>query len=103
MVEFWLHGAEAGLDVAQTFAIGQLREDHGQILVPASKAARVRVATIAGNAILKFFVRQEFDQLRENGAASVHAPLFRRHRRGDETELNFKSFPIRVTASCCCT
>jgi hypothetical protein len=52
---------------------------------------------------LKFFVRQEFDQLRENGAASVHAPLFRRHRRGDETELNFKSFPIRVTASCCCT
>ena len=77
MVEFWLHGTEAGLDVAQTIAIGQLREDHGQILVPTRKAAWIRVAAIAGNALLKFFVRQEFDQLREDGAAGVHAPLFR--------------------------
>jgi hypothetical protein len=102
MVELCLYGAEAGLDVAQTFAIGQLGEDHGQKLVPASKSARVRVATIADDTLLKFFVRQEFDQLRENGAAGVHAPLFRRHRGGGKTELNFKSFPIRVAASCCC-
>jgi hypothetical protein len=71
------HGAEAGLDVAQAFAIGQLREDHRQILIPTGETAQVRVAAVSANAFLKFFVRQVLYDLGEYGAACVHAPLFR--------------------------
>jgi hypothetical protein len=35
VVQLALHRTQAGLDVAQTFPIGQLREGHGQILIPA--------------------------------------------------------------------
>jgi hypothetical protein len=52
-------------------------------VVPASKTAWVRVATIAGNTLLEFLVGKVLNQLRENGATCVHAPLFRR-RREDE-------------------
>jgi hypothetical protein len=61
-----------------------LCKDHRQILVPTREAARIRIAAIAGYALLKFFVRQEFDQLREDGEASVHTPLFRHHREAEK-------------------
>jgi hypothetical protein len=35
VVQLALHRTQTGLDVAQTFSIGQLREGHGQILIPA--------------------------------------------------------------------
>jgi hypothetical protein len=82
VIELRAHGPETGLDVAQAFAVGQLREDHRQVLVPTSKAAWVLVATIAGYALLEFFVGKMFNQLRENGAACVLAPLFRCCRAG---------------------
>src|ERR1019366_7531249 len=77
------HGSETGLNVAQAFAIGQLREGHGQILVPAGEAAQVRVATVTSNTLLEFLVGKVLNQLRENSAACVHASLFRRCRADD--------------------
>jgi hypothetical protein len=44
---------KTGLDVAQTFPIGQLREGHGQILIPAEKPAQPDVALIALDATTK--------------------------------------------------
>jgi cobyrinic acid a,c-diamide synthase len=77
VIELREHGTEAGLDVAQAFAIGQLREDHGQILIPTGEAAQVCIASVSDNAFLKFLVRHVLDELREDGATLVHAPLFR--------------------------
>ena len=67
--------SETGFDVAQAFAIGELGESHRQILVPAREILRVPIATITGNALLKFLVRQVLDQLRKHRAAGVH-PAF---------------------------
>jgi hypothetical protein len=56
----------------------------GCIVLPSARPSprSPRQATNLGALVgeTKFFVRQEFNQLREDGAASVHAPLFR-HRR----------------------
>jgi hypothetical protein len=70
------HQPRVGLviDVAD---LAQLREDHRQILVPTGETAQVRVAAVSANAFLKLFVRQVLYDLREYGAACVHAPLFR--------------------------
>ena len=53
VIEFRAHGTETGLDVAQTLAIGQLREDHRQIPIPTGETARVRVATRSANAFFE--------------------------------------------------
>ncbi|MGH9695503.1 MAG: hypothetical protein ACRD5Z_15235, partial [Bryobacteraceae bacterium] len=36
----------------------------------------MRIAAIPGDAFLKLFVGQEFDQLRKDGAAGIHPPFF---------------------------
>src|SRR6266852_5685604 len=75
VVQLALHRTQTGLDVAQTFPIGQLREGHGQILIPAGKSAQPDVALIALDATAKLPVGKEADQLRKNGAALIHEPL----------------------------
>ncbi len=75
VVQLALHRTQTGLDVAQTFPIGQLREGHGQILIPAGKSAQPEVALIALDATAKLPVGKEADQLRKDGAALIHEPL----------------------------
>ena len=75
VVQLALHRTQTGLDVAQTFPIGQLREGHGQILIPAGKSAQPDVALIALDATAKLPVGKEADQLRKDGAALIHEPL----------------------------
>ena len=75
VIQLALHRTQTGLDVAQAFAIGQLREGHGQILIPAGKSAQPDVALIALDATAKLPVRKEADQLRKDGAALIHGPL----------------------------
>ena len=102
-VKLRAHGSETGFDVAQALAIRQLRERHRQVLIPTGEAARVRVASIAGNALLKLFVGKMLDQLCKDGAALIHAPLFRgsKNCRGYEKRLiDFKSFPKPAPPSC---
>jgi hypothetical protein len=62
VVQLAAHRAQAGLDVAQALAIGELGEGHRQI-------------PITSNALVKFLVRQMLDQLRQHGAAQVHPAL----------------------------
>ncbi len=59
----------------KTLAIGQLREGHRQILVPAGKSAQPDVTPVALDATAKLPVGKEADQLRKDGAALIHEPL----------------------------
>src|SRR6266849_5304667 len=73
--KFARHRGLSAFDVAQTFPIGQLREGHGQILIPAGKSAQPEVALIALDATAELPVGKEADQLRKDGAALIHEPL----------------------------
>jgi hypothetical protein len=73
VVQLATYRAQAGLDVPQTLAIGELGEGHRQILVPTGKVLRLKVSTVAGDAFLKFLVGQMLDQLGKYSAAGVHA------------------------------
>ena len=75
VVQLALYRTQTGLDVAQTLAIGQLREGHRQILVPTGKSAQSDVAPVALDTTAKLPVGKEADQLREDGTALVHEPL----------------------------
>jgi len=75
VVQFALHRTQTGLDIAQAFPIGQLREGHGQILIAAGKSAQPDVAPVALDATAKLPVGKEANQLREDGTALVHEPL----------------------------
>jgi hypothetical protein len=44
MIKLALQGTQAGFDVMQTLAIGQLSERHCQILIPASEVSKSQVA-----------------------------------------------------------
>jgi hypothetical protein len=46
------------------------------------------IATIPDDALLKLFVGQKLDQLRKDGAANVHPPLFRPRTAGPEMDRN---------------
>jgi hypothetical protein len=78
VVEFATHRAQARLDVAETLAVSELSEGHRQILIPARQTSMVIIAVIAGHTLLELDVREVSDQLRENGSAGIHPPLFRR-------------------------
>jgi hypothetical protein len=65
---------QAGLDVAQALAIGQLRERHAEKLVPARKTADLVVALITIHTAAEFARRNEIHQLREHRFAQMHVP-----------------------------
>src|SRR5450755_627506 len=67
-------GAQAGFDVAQALAIGELGKGHAQKLVPAGKTADLVVALIALDATAKLVRGNEIQQLREHRLAKMHGP-----------------------------
>jgi hypothetical protein len=82
VVEFATHRAQARLDVAETLAVSELSEGHRQILIPARQPSTVSIAVIASHTLLEVDVGEVSDQLRENGSAGIHPPLFRRWETG---------------------
>jgi hypothetical protein len=74
MVPLRSQSAKTGLNIAQALAIGQLREDHGQILIPAGETARAGIALITRYAATKLAVRKKGNQLLKDGVPVVHAP-----------------------------
>src|ERR1039458_6918172 len=75
MIQLALQRTQTGFDVAQTFAVGQLGEGHGQILIPARQLLQVAITTVAGDALLELLMRKELDQLGKDSAPSVHSAL----------------------------
>ena len=74
VIEFASYRTEACFDVAQAFPIGQLREDHCQILIPIRELPRPRPMMVLGYAFVKFFLREIRHQFGENETSCVHPP-----------------------------
>src|ERR1039458_6409469 len=62
-------------DVAQTLTVGQLRKDHGQILVAAGETPVVRISAITLDALLELVGGQVIQELGENGLSGIHPSL----------------------------
>lgn len=73
MVELLLHNAQTAYDVAKTFAIGQLGKCHAEKLIIACKRTSAVITVVAVDALAKFLLGQEIDDLGENRLALVHA------------------------------
>jgi hypothetical protein len=63
---------QAGLDVAQALAKGQLRKGHAQKLIPTGEALDFEVAVVPLNALAKFVSREKIHQLGENSFSGIH-------------------------------
>jgi hypothetical protein len=73
MVPLCSQRAKTGLNIAQALAIGQLREGHSQILIPAGEIPRPGIALITRHAAAKLAVGKKRNQLLKNGVPVVHA------------------------------
>jgi hypothetical protein len=61
-VELAADGTEAGFDVANTVAVGQLSECHRQILIPTGQSFQIATTTISVYALLELLVEKELDR-----------------------------------------
>ena len=68
---------QAGFDIAQAFAIGQLRKAETKELIQAGKAALSKIAVITRDAFLKLVGGKMLHHLREDRSAKMHAPWSR--------------------------
>jgi hypothetical protein len=66
--------AQAGLDVAQALAVGQLSESHAEELIETREASDSMIAVILSDTLPELVQGQEVHQLRENGFAKIHQP-----------------------------
>ena len=57
MIEFLVIAPEAGLDISETFAIGELSKSHAKKLIPAGKGFDLVVAPISFDALAEFVDR----------------------------------------------
>ena len=84
MVEPVLPRPKARLDVAETFAIGQLSEGQTEELIETRKADDLDVAAVAPNASSKFVKGKEVHDLREDRRWCIHRSLLAvLDRKGD--------------------
>ena len=72
VVELFVKGAEAGFDVPQALAIGQLSEGHAQELIETGEVANPSIAVIASDATVELVFGQRVDQLRKDVAIVEH-------------------------------
>ena len=71
-IEQLASGAQAGLDVPQALPVRQLREGHGQKLVPAREAAHPAVSSVTLDTALELFPVNPLHQLGKNRSSWVH-------------------------------
>src|SRR5271157_624897 len=102
MVEPRPQGAQTGLDIAQAFAIGELRKRHAQKLVPAGKTADLVVALIALDGTAKLVRRNEIHQLREHRLALIHGSqpprMWGKHGQMGRQNSNRKRSLVQVSS-----
>jgi hypothetical protein len=72
VIPFSSQRAQTDFDIAQTFAVSQLRKGHAQKLVPAGKIRDLAIAVIALDAAAKLARGNKIHQLRENGSSRIH-------------------------------
>jgi hypothetical protein len=76
MVKLAAQRPQARFYVAKTIPISQLGKGHRQILIPTREASRPHISAVSSYATAKLAIRQEAQQLREDGSALIHAPLW---------------------------
>src|SRR2546425_5316873 len=76
VIELRLYGAKTRFDIPQALAIGELRERHAEILIPAREARRLTVPVVSRDARLKLVLRHMGHQLSEHAAASRHTSFW---------------------------
>ena len=92
VVKFPLKGVEAGFDVSQALAIGQLSKGHAEKLIETREVASPLIATIASDATVELAPWQGVDQLREDVAIVEHEPSLDALRRlGNGSRLLWSS------------
>jgi hypothetical protein len=88
-------GREAGFDVAQTFAPGQLGERQHEKLFVGGEFADAPVAVVTGDTFVELVFGEEVEELGQDGATFVHKVKNRRlavkHPRGVVAELKSKN------------
>ena len=72
MIEFVAVGAQAGFDIAQAFATGELCKGHAAILVLATEAFDVMIAMVALNTAAQGMVGKMLHCLSEDQFAVIH-------------------------------
>jgi hypothetical protein len=75
VVQLATHRAQAGFDVAQTLAVGQLSKGHAQILVAAREAPMVRISAVTLDTLLELVGRQVLHELGEDSLSGIHPSL----------------------------
>lgn len=74
MIQFALHGAQAGGDVSQALPESQLREDHDDELRITTEGPYSSIPLIPIDALVEFVSWKEVQQLRKKYSSSVHVP-----------------------------
>lgn len=75
VVQLGADGSQAGLDVAQTFPEGQLREGHAEKLIEAGELLDLVFSPVPANRLSKVVHGDMLEQLCEDGLAVVHGPF----------------------------
>ena len=71
MIKPGLRCPETGLDISQTFSVGELGKCHAEILVEAGKLFDLEVAIVAIDTLMKHVERKMLHYLRKNDLAGV--------------------------------
>jgi hypothetical protein len=88
MIEPLSLGSQADRNIAQTFSIGELCEDHAQKLVPAGKSSCSIIAFVSSHALPELVHGKMVEQLSEDGPSGVHTMPSRLPEHGERVVLN---------------
>jgi len=81
-------GAEAGFDVAEAFAEGELGEGEGEEPIVAGEVAESTIAVVAFRAVVETVAREEVEELSENGGSGEHRRVSRLGWESAEAEVS---------------
>jgi hypothetical protein len=76
MVKLAAQRSQAGFYVAKAVPIRQLGKGHRQILIPTGEASPPHVSVVSSHTTSKLAIRQEAQQLGEDGSTLIHASLW---------------------------
>jgi hypothetical protein len=65
---------QAGFDIAQTFAAGELSKSQAEELIVTRKVLDVAIASITIDTDLKFVARKKVHELRKDSSPWIHVP-----------------------------
>jgi hypothetical protein len=91
VVKLGTDSAQAGLDVAQAFPIGQLGKSHDEELLVRRQRTHTEIAPVAPHTLIELVLGQTFHQLGENCAAMIHGPPSRKANRLQSRESQSES------------